>query len=338
LKQITIHDIAKSLDITASTVSRALNNHPRISKVTKQKVIDKARELNYSPNTMAANFRRGITNTVGVIVPNINRNFFSNVIGGIEHHLNQFGYNVIIAQTNEEYEKEVKVISAMLKSRVDGIIISISAGTKNFDHIRRLMTQQLPVVFFDRVCPEKMGGSYVVLDDEQGAYNVVKQMINNKGKNIVHLGGPKHVNVYNNRFKGYLRALEESGLEFDPRLVIFDILKKEEGYQAVDSLIQKKIHFDGILAASDFSALGAVLALRNHHVAIPDDVQVSGFANEPFTELLQPSLTSVEQYPLEIGRAAADIMIEKLKSRDADLPDREVVIQPKPVYRDSILS
>ena len=249
--QITIHDIARMLNISASTVSRALNDNPRISKKTREKVKELALKLNYQPNVVASNLRTGKSKTIGVVVPHLNRNFFSNVIGGIELTASNAGYRVIITQTYEQYEKEVENIRALINARVEGILISISGGTHNLDHLRQVKNSNIPLLFFDRVVDE-IESNKVLIDDFQGAYKAVSHLISEGFTNIVHFAGPTHINVYRNRLLGYLEALKQNKLDQKKEYIFHDTLTEEKGWNACKEIMNRKDRPDAIFLQAIF--------------------------------------------------------------------------------------
>ncbi len=334
--QVTIHDIARILKISASTVSRALSDHPRISFDTKKRVRALAKRLHYQPNIIASNLRIGKTNAIGIIVPRINRNFFSNVIGGIEEIISNAGYRMMITQTNENYNKEVENIKALINARVDGIIISLSAETKDYNHLKLVQRNGIVLIFFDRVT-YKIESGKVVIDDLEGAYNAVNHLISQGCKKIVHFSGPEHLNIYANRKKGYLKALKDNNIDIKDDLIIKNIITKEKGFSACRHLMNKKNKPDAIFAASDFSALGAMIYLKENGYKIPEDVALVGFANEPFTGLLEPGLTSVDQHSNEMGMEAAKLFLEEVQHREASTACRDIIIKPDLIIRKSSL-
>jgi len=334
--QVTIHDIARILKISASTVSRALSDHPRISIDTKKRVRALAKKLHYQPNIIASNLRVGKTNTIGIIVPRINRNFFSNVIGGIEEIASNAGYRMMITQTNENYNKEVENIKALINARVEGVIISLSAETKDYDHLKLVQRNGIALIFFDRVT-DNIESSKVVIDDHEGAYNAVSHLISQGCQKIVHFAGPEHLNIYSNRKKGYLNALKDSNINIKDDLIINNIITKEKGFSACRYLMNKKNKPDAIFAASDFSALGAMIYLKENGYKIPEDVALVGFANEPFTGLLEPGLTSVDQHSNEIGIEVAKLFLDEVQQDQVDTIYRDIIIKPDLIIRKSSL-
>lgn len=228
--KVTIHDIAEKLNITASTVSRALNDHPRISEATKKSVQKLAKSLNYQPNNIAAALRNGKTNIIGIIVPTADRAFFASVIRGIEEIANKLNYRVIISQSNDNYEKEVQTIDALLSARVDGIIASIGKNTENFDHYKRMQEKSIPLVLFDRTTDE-LEVSQVMIDDYLGAYKVVEHLIQQGARRIAHFTSPKKVSVFKERLRGYVDALRDYEIPYDESLVIKSNLDQKDGME-----------------------------------------------------------------------------------------------------------
>ena len=332
--QVTIHDIARELNTTASTVSRALQGHPRISESTKKAVKELAKKWKYQPNIVASNLRKGKSNTIGVIVPHINRYFFSSVIAGIEEVANKAGYNIIICQTYEKYDKECSNVKILLNSRVDGILASLAKETKTYEHFEMIKEMGIPLIFFDRVINE-MEVSKVILDDFAGAFKAVEHLINCGSKKIAHFAGPTHVSIYKNRLEGYLEALKKHKLKTGKELIFQDTLAKESGYEAVNMMIENKNLPDAIFSASDFSALGAILSLKSHKIKVPGEVAVVGFANEPYTTIMEPALSSVEQHAEEIGQVSAKLIFEEFKSKGESFSPKKIIINPDLKIRES---
>ena len=334
--QVTIHDIARMLNISASTVSRALSNNPRISKKTREKVANLAEKLNYQPNIVASNLRTGKSKTIGVIVPHLNRNFFSNVIGGIEQTASNAGYRVIVAQTHENYEKEVECVRALINARVDGILISISGGTYNIEHLKLIKNSNIPLLFFDRV-NEEIEANKVMIDDFQGAFKAVSHLISEGFKKIVHFAGPIHINVYRNRMLGYKDALKKNKLAFNEKLIFQDCLTEDKGWRACEAFMKLKDRPDAIFSASDISALGAIKYLKANKYKISEDCAIVGFANEPFTSIMEPGLTSVDQNSIEIGREVAQLFLNEINQNSATNDYKSLIIEPELIIRESSL-
>ena len=253
-KKATVHDIALKLGITASTVSRALNDHPRISAATKKLVLKTAKEVNYQPNHIAAALRMGKSRLIGVIVPTANRNFFSSVVRGIDEIADALGYRVILCQSYENYEKEVQTINALLSARVDGIIVSIAKNTEKFDHFQRVIDKGIPLVLFDRIT-DQIEVNQVVIDDYWASYKAVEHLIAQGYRKIAHFTSPRKINIYKERLRGYMDALTEHGLSVDPHLIVESNMQLEDGQQSARHLLDKAVEFDAIFSAADYAAM-----------------------------------------------------------------------------------
>lgn len=310
-KRSTIKDISAALNLSVSTVSRALQDNPRISKLTTDKVKEMARSMDYSLHGPAAALRRGQGNNIGIIVPSISRQFFSSIIGGIEQVLRTNGLNTFIYQTQESLENEKQGVQAMLNAGVDGLMISLSSETHQYDHIERFIRSGRPVVFFDR-CMDDSKVSKVVIDDYKAAYQMTEHVLANGCRKIVYLGGNEHLLMYRNRRKGFEQALIDHHEDSVDAHVYDNSLTREKGYEITKRLIEKGQIPDAIVSASDFSALGSILCLKDAGINIPEQVCVTGFANELFSELMDPKLTTVEQHAREIGTKAAEIMVRNM--------------------------
>lgn len=334
-RHTTIHDIAKYLNITASTVSRALHNHPRISELTKKRVREAAERLNYKQNIVAANLRKGTGNTIGVIIPLINRFFFANIIHGIETVANPAGYNIIICPSNERLEKEKKNIQTLISNRVSGMLISISAETRNASHFEAIFDSGTPLVQFDRTL-ENIPAGRVFNDDFEGAYQNVNHLIAQGYKTIAHFAGPQFITSYKKRFEGYKQALVNNKLPFRQELVFEGVISRETGNHTTKFILQNQPDVDAIFAASDMSALGAMICLKERNVLIPDEFGISGYVNEPFGEFIDPSLTTTEQFGVDIGKESAKALISLIQQPEQPVI-QSIIISPKLIIRNSTL-
>ncbi len=334
-QHITIHDLARILNLNASTVSRALNNHPKISAETKKLVQQLASEMNYQPNALASSLRKGSAHTVGLVLPRVNRNFFASAIEGIEAVLNKAEYHLIITQSNENVEKEKKCINSLISSRVDGIIISISWETQDLSHLLAAQSKKIPLIFFDRI-PRDFEASKVMLNDFQGAYQATEYLIRNGSKKIAFLAGPQHLQMYSERFRGYKTALEDYNFPIDTDYIIKDCLTQERGAEAAAQLLELDKKPDAIFSSSDYSALGALMYCKENGLKIPEDISVFGFANEPFTKLMDPPLSSIEQFPYKMGETAAKLFLNAVNNKGAKYQTIEMI--PELVIRQSVLS
>ncbi len=335
-KKITIHDIAEKLNVTASTVSRALNGNPRISDTTRKAVLKAAKDLNYEPNHIASALRSGRTQLIGMLVPTINRAFFSSIVKGVEEVANSLNYRVIVSQSNEVFENEENAVKAFLNARVDGIIASIGKTTENFNHYSQVLERGLPLVLFDRTTP-KLQTSQVVIDDYQGAYMATSHLIDQGCRRIVHFTTERKIDIYKERYRGYANALQDNNIELDENLVFSGSLQLEDGRNHTESLLKSGAEFDAIFSASDYSAMGAMQVLKENGLSIPKDVALVGFLNEPFTSFTDPPLTTVNQFPVEMGQTAAQLFFNTLNSEKERTVPKKTVIQPELIIRKSSL-
>ncbi len=335
-KKATIHDIAKKLNITASTVSRALKNDPRISKATKKAVTDKANELDYQPNHIASALRSGKSQLIGVVVPIIDRTFFSAVIRGIEEVAYGLNYRVVVSQSNEIVKHEVSTLNALLSARVDGIIASLGKNTRDLVHYQNVIDKGVPLVLFDRTTDDLLTNQ-VVIDDYLGGYMATEHLIKQGYRKIVHFTTVNAVNIYKERYRGYRQALSDHGIPFDKGLVSRGDMQLEDGIQGITRILEQGIVFNAIFSSSDYAAAGAMQVLKKRGVRIPKDVGVVGFSNEQFTNLTDPPLTSIKQFPLEMGHVAAQLFFDALEHPNKKPHPKRTVLQPELVVRASSL-
>jgi LacI family transcriptional regulator len=330
----TIHDIARELNISASTVSRALNNNPLISKATREKIKKVALDMGYRPNIMAANLRTRRTNTIGVIVPLINRHFFSSVISGIEDVAYNSGFAVTISQSNDNFEKEEKIAHTLFSNRVDGLIVSIGMGTTRFQHFQHFSDRNVPLVFFDRTV-EAIDAHQILVDDYNGGFKATSHLIQQGAKRIAHIGGPLNLNIYQKRLDGYFAALNKAGLKVNDSLLIHNSLTRADGTNAAKKLFRQKVKPDAIFCANDTTALSAIIYLLKNGIRVPDDVLVVGFSNEPFSEVVTPSISTIRQPGFEMGQKAAELIIEQIKRKEKPQKFQKIVMPTELIIRHS---
>lgn len=299
---VTITDIARSLGVTPSTVSRALSGSPRVKEETRKAVLEAAREMGYERNVLASNLRRGRSDIVGIIVPRIYREFFSKVIGGAESILNEAGYSVLICQTHEKKDAEIRALRTLRKNQVAGVLMSHSFETDDPAPIAEALGSDIPLVQFDRVF-RSLPGAKVVNDNFESAYAATRHLIANGYRRIGHFAGYRTCELFVDRFRGYRKALEDCGLPFDETIVFKDTIVRETGHEAAFRALD--LGCDAIYSAGAFSALGAIEAFKERGLRIPEDIGVIGTSNETFTELLSPSLTTLDQHAFEMGQTAA---------------------------------
>lgn len=330
--RITIYDIARELNITAATVSRALNNNPTISDKTRELVLEKAKEMNYRQNKVALALKSGKTFNVGVIVPRIDRSFFATVIKGIQDELYPHGYHVIICQTYDQKESEIDNIDALLNAQVDGIFMSISNAMTELSELNRIIKKNIPLIFFDRK-REMPGVSSVTINDFEGGYKATEHLIKTGCKKIAHFAGDRTLHIYRDRFEGYKKALLDYKLDFDENYVIETESKVEAGMEATNQLIKLNPLPDAVFSSSDFAAVGLIKELKANGYAIPDDFSIVGFSNEPVTQFMELTISSVDQTPLEMGRMTAQIFLEQMNSSNQVKIEKKVVLTPRLLVR-----
>jgi LacI family transcriptional regulator len=330
--QVTITDIARELGISPSTVSKALHGHPDISVSTKVAVRDLAEKWNYKPDQIALSLQSGLSKIIGVIVPEIVHYFFSTVISGIEDLAHDSGYHVMFCQSNESYEREVKSVNTLLSCRVDGILVSLSKGTHEFDHFNKIRRNGIPLVFFDRICCE-IETDRVVVDDEAGACEAVKHLINSGCRNIVHLSGPQYLQIGKNRKEGYLRAHDELNLPVDNNNII-RCDTPEETRLVVPELLKRANRPDGFFAVNDLTAAAAMSVIKESGLRVPEDILLVGFTSGMISDITSPTLSSVEQHGYQMGREAVRLLIDRLE-KNRESPYQTVVIKTELVVKES---
>jgi LacI family transcriptional regulator len=336
IKRISIYDLASELGLSISTISRALNNAPDVSETTKAQVWELANRLGYQVNNMAAALRSGRSNMLGVIVPHINGAFFPEVVHGIETVASKAGFNVMICQSNEDFEQEKKHVNALLKARIDGILVSMSNTTQHFEHFEKVRQQNIPLVFFDRM-PEIPQACGVTVDDFRGAYQVMEHLLAQGCRRIAHLAGPQLLNTTFNRHRAYREALQAHGLPYNEELVV--ALPKSSivaGADAMRQLLALPERPDAVFSAYDFPAGGALQVLESQGIRVPEDIALVGFSNEPFTTMVKPQLTSVDQRGQQMGETAVQLFLQVLKRTDTYVGQR-IVLKPKVIIRGSSL-
>ncbi|MEQ8712399.1 MAG: LacI family DNA-binding transcriptional regulator [Cyclobacteriaceae bacterium] len=334
-RPVTIKDIARELNISPSTVSRALKGYDTISEKTRKTVQELAEKYHYQPNSIALSLRQQKSFTIGVIIPEIVHFFFSTVISGIEDVAYRAGYNVIISQTNESLEREISDTKALMRNRVDGLLISLSRETTTYDHLHELNDRGVPMVFFDRICPE-IPTSRVIVDDMEGARLGVQHLIDIGCKRIAHLRGHAGLEISENRLQGYKQALEANGLPFDEELVVIcDDSSVDQSILVTQKLLALDKRPDGIFAWHDVCAMGAMKAIFKAGLNVPKDIAIVGFSDWQFAALVHPSLTSIHQSGFEMGQAAARLFIDQIDSKSAEFVPRTEVVPTRLVIRDS---
>lgn len=332
--KVTIHEIARDLNIDSSTVSRALNDSPRVTQKTKDKIIAKALEMGYQRNHLASSLRKSKTNTLGVVVPRISRHFFSSAISGIEETAYEAGYNVIICQSLEQLEREQKIVETLVANRVDGVLMSISMETMNYDHLQIFKKRGIPLVFFDRHC-DVLDTSNVLINDFKGGFDATQHLIVKGCKNIMHFSGPQELKIYKNRFEGYKSALIKNGIAFRSEYVLSSRLMEQDGFESAKKILMNNLEVDGIFSANDLAAIGAMKCIKQHGIRIPKDIAIVGFSNEPISEVIEPSLTTINQPGFEIGKTATNLLLKYINDKTSLFKPETIILESNLIERNS---
>jgi LacI family transcriptional regulator len=335
-KKITIQDIARELNTTISTVSRALRDHPRIGVETRERIKKYAFENDYQPDFRAASLRQGSARTIGVLVPRIDIHFFAKILTGIDEIASENNYNVLIIQSLDSLDKEINLVKSLVYGKVDGLIASISVETHNGEHFKSLTDKGVPLVLFDKVL-EDSNVTKVIVDDYYGAFISVQHLINQGCKRIGHFAGPQHLNIYKDRLQGYLDALKDADLRIDENIIFYNMLAKERGYEVMGQLHKIQYPPDGIFSSSDFAVLGAIMRAKELGIRVPQDIAFTGFANEPLDEIFEPTISSIEQYPVKMGKEAARLLIQQMENERTAFSPQTITLKPSLVIRQSSL-
>ena len=331
-KQITIKDIAIALNISTSTVSRALRDAPDVKAETKAAVKALSEKLDYQPNRLALSLLNRQTNTIGVIIPNLDY-VLSTMVKGIDEVALGAGYTVMVCQSDESYGREMVNTKRLLDSLVDGFIVSVSSETKVFEHIKKIQDKKIPLVLFDRIV-NNIEAPKIRLDNIDGGRQATEHLIEQGYKKIAILAGPENLNISNKRMEGYLQTLKAHGLRPDKGHMIHCDFNQQYAYEATKELLASKNRPDAIFTISDRMAIGAMLAIKERGLTMPHDIGLVGFNNEPIVSLVTPAISSVEMYAFEIGKATAKAFIEMMNGGN-EMLDQEIIIKPKLFVRTS---
>jgi len=335
-REITIYDIAKHLNISATTVSRGLKDHPTINIKTRKKIAEAARLLGYRSNTFASSLRSKRTQTLGVIVPRLNSSFMSSVLAGMENAANREGYNLIIAQSLEQADKEKENVLTMFNKRVDGLLISLAYGTESIRHFDVFFNKKIPVIFFDRVASHP-DSTCIIIDNYAAAWQATQHLIQQGYRRIMHLGGNMLLNVYSERLRGYKQALLDHKLPFNERLIMTGSLSEECGTETARQLLQMKPKErpDAVFCANDTSAVYCMIALKAAGIRIPEDIAFAGFNNDPISRVIEPNLTTINYPGYNMGQAAVATLVSHLNG-DSNITDTNtIVLRSELIVRES---
>ena len=329
-KPATIKEIARRLNVSVSTVSRALHDHPSIGLRTKMQVQKLAAELNYEPNQAAISFKQGKTSTIGVILPNLGEEFFSTAINGIENIATENNYTVLIGQSHDDMDREKKIVDTMRRHRVDGLIASLSKNTTSYEHFQQLEKYSIPVVFFDRV-PDLPEAYTVSCDLKNSSLQLVDWLVEKGYRQIGFINGPDSMLPSAERLHGYMEGLKKNKLTSNPAYIVKTDLDKESTFAAMQQLLSLPKPPTAVIAFNDYVALDAIKYSRNNGLKINKDIFFASFANLPMTSYLdEPPLVSVEQFPYEQAERATGILIDLINKKDTlSVPERRIVMQTK---------
>ncbi len=331
--QVTIKDLARILNISVSTVSRALRDTYDVNRETKEKVLALAAELNYKPNFNASGLAGGSTHNIGIVLPFITNYYFSMVITGIQEMAYSKGYNIVLYVTNDSPERELQIIHDLNTQNLDGLLVSVSSNSDAAGHFEALMQQGIPVVFIDRVL-ENIDASKVMQDDYNGAFEAVEHLIAQGYRRIAHIAGPADLDFTRQRLRGYRDALEKHGFPSDPAWVVHSGFSQECGGDDMRTLLSLPEHPDAVFAVNDRKAIGAMLALKECGVPIGPGIGVIGFTNDPVSALISPSLTTVAEPAFDVGKIGCELLISHITRKEYFHP-REVVLPGKLIVRES---
>ena len=327
MKETTLKEIAETLGISITTVSKALKNYSDVSEKTRKAVIALAEELNYTPNSFAVNLRTKESKTIGLIIPEVVHHFFSNVINGIIAEAEKKGYLVIILQSNESLELEKKQVALLINKRVDGIIMSLSNESNNDFHIKEILRKEIPFVQFDKIS-KLIPSSKVIINDQKAAMEAVQHLIDNGCKKIAHIRGPVNPQNAIDRFLGYKKALEKNSIPFDPSIVYTcENVTFEEGLLFAKKIVEEQPDVDGIFVITDLVAVGVLTYFNEKKINVPKDIAVIGFSNWFMSKVITPKLSSVDQPSYEMGVVSFSLLLEEMQCRKEELPFKPKIIE-----------
>lgn len=335
-KEVTIYDLANALDISIATVSRALKDDPVVNKKTKKRIFELAEEMGYRTNHFARNLRQKQTNTIGIIVHELNSNFITSVLAGVEKITTEAGYDLIIAHSSESYAKEKANAKNLFHKRVDGLIASLAFDTPDLNHFQPYIDKGVPVMFFDRV-EQEGNNTAVIIDNAKCGYLATEHLIEQGCIRIVHVTSSLKRNVYSERFKGYRDALFDHGIPFDEKLLIINDLSEKAGIEAAIEILKMKPMPDGVFITNDFVAAVCMRTLKEHGINIPGDIAIVGFNNDAIGKLIEPALTTVNYPGIDMGEIAARNLINQLKGISDMKHTNTIIVRTELIIRKSSL-
>ncbi|MEX6687432.1 LacI family DNA-binding transcriptional regulator [Danxiaibacter flavus] len=324
----TILDLARTLQLSPATISRALNNNPNVKAKTRERILEAASELGYRKNTLASGLRSNKSNTIGLIVPRISMFFHAVVITEIQNLLHQQGYNLIICQSNDSLQLEKELADTLYASRVDAVIVACTLHTTEYTHFDKLLHNGIPVVFYDRVPIVPYEATMVKGDDEKGGYLAGKHLIENGCTRIGYISGPLTCSLYKERTAGFLRALEEQGVSLNPKWTFYQELTYDNAMHALNSMFTSDRTPDGIFTANDLSAIATIDFTRQKNILVPEQLKVIGYSNDPRSAIITPSITTIEQFPVKVGQQVVEKLLHILQQPRQTAIETEIVVTP----------
>lgn len=335
-KTVTIYDLAEHLNLAPSTISRGLQDNPAVNAKTRKRIMTAAQEMGYRFNTFARNLRQQRTNMIGVIVPRLNSYFISTMLAGIEKEINSAGYDMLISQSLELEQNEIKYARAMLNNRVDGLIVNLAGNTRNLDHFQEYTRHNIPLVFVDRVF-ENDDFNKVMINNNKAGYDITSHLIEQGCRRIVHLTGSLMRNVYQERKLGYQRALAEHKIAYDATLVLETELTEEASVEAAQRILQMTNRPDALFVSNDMSAAICMKVFKDAGLNIPEDIAVAGFNNEIISRLSDPMITTINYPGEEMGRTAARQLINLVDHKSSSELTKSIILKSQLMVRESTL-
>ena len=329
---VTIKDIAKILNISVSTVSRALRDTYDVNQETRNRILSLAAELNYKPNFNATGLAKGSTHNIGVVLPFITNYYFSTVITGIQEVAYDNNYNIILFITNDSSERELSIIQNLSLSHLDGLLVSVSSNSDSCNHFQEIIDEGIPIVFFDRIA-SNIDTSKVMQGDYNGAFEAVEHLIESGYSKIAHIAGPKGLDFTEKRLNGYLDALKRHGLTAREEWIIYSGFSQDHGEADTYQLLQCEQRPDAIFAVNDRKAIGAIVALKNNGVIIGKEIGVIGFTDDPICTIISPSITTIAEPAFEIGTTCCDLLLKHINKKNFN--PQEIILPGKLMARDS---
>lgn len=324
--QVTIKDIASQLNVSVSTVSRALRNAPDINPETKEAVMALSKELNYEPNVMAQGLVKRQTKIIGIVIPAIHSNYFSEALSGMTEIANEYGYHLMFCQSNEDAIQEIKSIKKLVACHVDGLLISVSKDTTDTTELEKVREIGIPIVMFDRTL-EDFPCNKVIVDEYEGAYKAVEHLIKNGCKRIAHVAGPVNTSVSANRMNGYMDALKHYNLPVSENLIFRCNAFEDDALKAIKKIMRVNPIPDGIFCINDLSAIIAIRYLQQKGIDVPGTIKIVGFNDDPVSAVVDPSLTTIMQPGYEVGKLAMRMLVDEIKLPATNFQDIQLRTQ-----------